>query len=206
MSLGDFAPAPNWRPSWNIAPTQDMLAVISDAEIGRVARTMRWGLIPSWSKTGKMEYATFNAKGETIDTTASFRGAWKAGRRCLVVTDGFYEWRKSDKQPFAIGRANGKLTVLAGLWETWKSSAGETVTSCTVITTEPNADMATIHNRMPVIMPEERWPVWLGEQDAEPGELKVLLAPYPGNDLLIWRVSPRVGNVGNNDASLIVTE
>ena len=139
LRLSDLAPAPNWRPSWNIAPTQDMLVVVRVAETGaRTPQIMHWGLIPSWSKEGKLKYPTFNAKAETVDTLASFRGAWKAGRRCLVVTDGFYEWRKGDKQPFAIARAKGKLTIIAGLRETWRSPAGETIKSCTVITTDSN--------------------------------------------------------------------
>jgi putative SOS response-associated peptidase YedK len=125
LKLSDFAPGPNWRPSWNIAPTQDMLVAVRDATTGeRVSQKMRWGLIPSWSKEPKLKYATFNAKADTIDTTVSFRGAWIAGRRCLVVTDGFYEWRKGDKQPFrhcsregqanGDGRPVGDLAILGG--------------------------------------------------------------------------------------------
>ena len=204
LRLSDLAPAPNWRPSWNIAPTQDMLVVVRDAETsGRVAQIMHWGLIPSWSKEGKLKYPTFNAKAETVDTLASFRGAWKAGRRCLVVTDGFYEWRKGDKQPFAIARAKGKLTIMAGLWETWRSPAGETIKSCTVITTDSNTLLAPLHDRMPVILAEEDWPAWLGEVPAESAELKALLKPYPSEDMALWPVDRRVGNVKNNDASLI---
>ena len=204
LRLGDFASAPNWRPSWNIAPTQDMLAVVRDAEVGRMARPMRWGLIPGWSKDEKPKYATFNAKGETVATAPAFRGAWKAGRRCLVVVDGFYEWRKTDKQPFAIGKAGGKLVVMAGLWETWRSEAGEMIASCTVITTDANAVVAPIHNRMPVILVEPEWPIWLGESLAGLGELKALFRPYPGDDLVIWPVGKRVGNVRNNDPALAV--
>ena len=115
LKFSDEAMAPNLRPSWNIAPTQDMLVAIRDPESGaRIPAVMRWGLIPSWSKEPKMQYPTFNAKAETVDKLASFRGAWKAGRRCLVVTDGFYEWRKGDKQPFAIACVNDRLTIMAG--------------------------------------------------------------------------------------------
>jgi putative SOS response-associated peptidase YedK len=204
LKLGPRSPALNLRPSWNIAPTQDMLCVLRDPATGeRVSHLMRWGLIPSWAKDEKMKYATFNAKAETIDTTASFRGAWKAGRRCLVVTDGFYEWRKGDKQPFAIARRKGELTVMAGLWEEWKSPSGEVIKSCTVITTNANDLIAKLHDRMPVILAEKDWPAWLGEVPATPQELKALLAPFPSEEMELWPVDKRVGNVRNNDPGLV---
>ncbi len=202
VKLGRHA-APNLRASWNIAPTHDMLCVIHDPTTGeRKAVKMRWGLIPSWAKDAKLKYPTFNAKAETAHEKPTFRGAWKAGRRCLVVTDGFYEWRKRDKQPFAIARVNGKLTLMAGLWEEWTSPEGEIITSCTVITTSANALLAPLHDRMPVILAEEDWPAWLGEDPATDAELRALLVPYPATDMTLWPVSKRVGNVRNNDAGL----
>jgi putative SOS response-associated peptidase YedK len=163
---------------------------------------MSWGLIPAWSKDGKMKFATFNAKAETVDTMASFRGAWRDGRRCLVVTDGFYEWRRRDKQPFAIARCKGALTVMAGLSEEWKSPSGEVIRSCTVITTTANDLIEPLHNRMPVILAKADWPAWLGEVPATSVELKALLRPFPSEDMELWPVSKRVGNVKNNDADL----
>lgn len=203
LRLSDLAPAPNWRPSWNIAPTQDMLTVVRDPEIGRAARVVRWGLIPSWSRDAKSKYATFNARAETVARSPAFRGAWRAGRRCLVVTDGFYEWRRGDKQPFAIGRADGKLTVLAGLWEVWRSPTGETLPSCTVITTDANELMQPLHDRMPVILAEDAWPAWLGETQVDARALGAMLAPYPLDDLVMWPVDRRVGNVRNDDPGLV---
>lgn len=202
LGLQDFEP-PNLRPSWNIAPTQDVLVVMLHPETGvRVSQKMRWGLIPSWSKEPKMKYPTFNAKAETVATLASFRGAWKAGRRCLVVMDGFYEWRKGDKQPFAIARVKNKLTVMAGLWEIWRAPSGETIKSCTVITTAANELLQTLHDRMPVILAEKDWPAWLGETKASEDDLKSLLVPYPSEDMVLWPVSKRVGNVKNDDPNL----
>jgi putative SOS response-associated peptidase YedK len=192
-----MAPAPNWRPSWNIAPTQDMFAVVRDGA-ARVPRPMRWGLIPAWSKEEKPKFATFNARAETVETAAAFRNAWRAGRRCLIVTDGFYEWRKSDKQPFCIQLASGKLTILAGLWEAWRAANGETVNSCTVLTTAPNRSMAALHDRMPVILDEADWPAWLGEESGPPGHLRRLLAPCPDAALKLWPVDRRIGNVRND--------
>src|ERR1041385_135828 len=100
--FADRFPAPNLKASWNIAPTDPMLTAVRDRETGtRRPVLMRWGLIPWWSKDMKLQFSTFNAKAEPVSTTPAFRDAWKDGRRCLVVTDGFYEWRKRDKQPFA---------------------------------------------------------------------------------------------------------
>ncbi len=218
LGSGPGAPAaPNFPASWNIAPTQDMLCVMLDGEGKRVAVTMRWGLIPRWAKEPKMKYPTFNAKAETVSELASFRGAWKAGRRCLVVTDGFYEWRKGDKQPFAIARVNDALTVMAGLWEDWTGPTGEHVRSCTVITTDANELLAPIHNRMPVILDEADWAVWLGEAPARgprvskdaglppagDAALKALLRPFPSEAMHLWPVDKRVGNVRNNDPTLV---
>jgi putative SOS response-associated peptidase YedK len=202
LKIGDRAP-PNPQASWNIAPTQDMLCVVYDAAMReRVAVKMHWGLIPRWSKDSKLKFPTFNARADTLADKATFRDAWKAGRRCLVVTDGFYEWRKGDKQPFAIACVNDDLTVMAGLWEAWKGPTGETITSCTIITTEANALLRPIHDRMPCILAEEHWPMWLGEVPASAADVKALLAPFPSRDMHLWPVSKRVGNVRNNDPSL----
>ena len=205
LKLSTLFAAPNLKPSWNIAPTEDMLCIVRDAKSGaRKPVKMRWGLIPAWAKEPKLKFTTFNARGEGVSETPAFRGAWRAGRRCLVVTDGFYEWRKSDKQPFAIGCLEGALTVMAGLWDEWKSPQGEIITSCTIITTSANDLLAPIHDRMPVILAETDWPAWLGEIPATEAELKALLKPYSAEGMRLWPVDKRVGNVRNNDASLIV--
>ena len=123
----------------------------------------------------------------------------------MVPVDSFYEWRKTatGKQPYALALADRGIIALAGLWENWRSPAGEWVRSFAIITTTPNELCAEIHNRMPVVLRPEAWPVWLGEQPADVPQLKALLAPYPSEDMIAWPVSTRVGNVRSNDSSLI---
>jgi putative SOS response-associated peptidase YedK len=205
LKLSTLFAAPNLKPSWNIAPTDDMLCVVRDLKSGgRKPVKMRWGLIPAWSKEAKLKFPTFNARAEGITATPAFRDAWRAGRRCLVITDGFYEWRKTDKQPFAIACVTGALTVMAGLWEAWTSPDGEVITSCTVITTAANALLAPIHDRMPVVLAEADWPAWLGEQPATETELLGLLKPFAADAMRLWPIDKRVGNVRNNDADLVI--
>jgi putative SOS response-associated peptidase YedK len=126
-------------------------------------------------------------------------------RRCLVPVDNFFEWKKtaSGKQPYAIALKSRGLMALAGLWENWHSPAGEWIRSFAIITTTPNELCAELHNRMPVVLKPDAWPAWLGEELADEAQLKALLAPYPADDMICWPVSARVGNVKNNDPTLI---
>ena len=139
---------------------------------------LRWGLIPYWAKDIKVGFANINAKAEGIETRPAFRQAFER-RRCLVPVDNFYEWKKTGtgKQPYAIALADRGIMALAGLWENWKSSAGEWVRSFAIVTTEPNELCAQLHNRMPVVLAPEGWPTWLGEEPADDAQLKALLAP-----------------------------
>jgi putative SOS response-associated peptidase YedK len=189
-------PAPNFPPSWNVAPTDSLPVVRYDAKAGQRSLDMlRWGLIPYWAKDIKVGFANINAKAEGIDSKPAFGKAFER-RRCLVPVDNFYEWKKTGtgKQPYAIALADRGIMALAGLWENWHSPAGEWVRSelC-----------AELHNRMPAVLKPEAWPLWLGEEPAEPAELKALLSPFPSEEMTCWPVSPRVGNVRNNDPSLI---
>jgi putative SOS response-associated peptidase YedK len=141
---------------------------------------------------------------EGIENKPAFRKSFDR-RRCLVPVDNFYEWRKTatGKQPYALALADRGIIALAGLWENWHSPAGEWIRSFAIVTTQPNELCAEIHNRMPVILKPDAWPVWLGEEPADEPRLKALLAPYPADDMICWPVSARVGNVRNNDSSLI---
>jgi putative SOS response-associated peptidase YedK len=199
-------PTPNFAPSWNVAPTDNLPIVRYDPKAGhRTLDLMRWGLVPYWSKDLKIGFSTINAMAETVDSKPVFRQAF-ARRRCIVPVDSFYEWKKLDaktKQPYAIALADRSLMALAGFWETWKEPAtNETIRSFTIVTTTPDELCADLHNRMPVILPPETWSTWLGEEPAEADQLKSVLVPYTG-EMVAWPVSQRVGNVKNNDPSLI---
>src|SRR6266446_6526786 len=143
-------PTPNFPPSWNVAPTDNLPIVRYDAKAGhRALDLMRWGLVPYWAKDIKIGFSTINAMAETVNSKAVFREAF-ARRRCIVPVDSFYEWKKLDdgktKQPYAIALADRSLMALAGLWETWKSRANaETVWSFTIVTTNPNALCSSLH-------------------------------------------------------------
>jgi len=194
--LGDY------RPRWNAAPTSDLPVVTSSPDRGRTLEVMRWGLIPSWAKDSKIARSTFNARAEGIGSKPAFRNAWKAGRRCLVVADGYYEWRQKDKQPFAMALGNRGLMTFAGLWDLWRAPDGATIKSFTIITTRANDLAASIHDRMPVILPPSCWPEWLGEIDATPDQLQAMLSPYPSERMTMWPVDRRVGNVRNDSPDL----
>ena len=217
FGIPDDYPAPNYASSWNVAPTDQLPIVRYNERAGhRTLDLMRWGLIPYWAKDIKIGFSTINAMAETVDTKPVFREAFRR-RRCLVPIEAFYEWKKldgpatptaksasKDKQFYAIALADRGIMALAGLWENWKSPAEEWVRSFTIITTTPNELCGAIHNRMPVILPPDRWSRWLGEEGGAEGEgLKSLLVPYPAEGMRAWPVSRRVGNVKNNDASLI---
>lgn len=147
----------------------------------RIAEEMRWGLIPAWSESDLLDYSTYNARGERVAETATYRGAWHKGRRCLVPAEGFYE----RKHFFFLREA--KLMMLAGLWDEWKNPIGGALRSYTIITTTPNELVGRVHDRMPVIIGRADWAKWLGEEPATEEQLKALLKPYPAE---LMDVSP----------------
>jgi len=199
FSIPAHRAAPNIAPSWNVAPTDPLPVVRYDVKAGeRSLDVMRWGLVPFWAKDIKVGSANINAKAEGIEGKPAFREAFQR-RRCLVPVDNFYEW----KQPYAVALADRGPMALAGLWENWRSPAGEWVRSFAIVTTAPNELCAELHDRMPVVLKPTNWPAWLGEEPADAVRLKALLAPYPAEEMTCWPVSARVGNVKNNDPSLI---
>ena len=189
-----------YRPRYNIAPTQPVLVVSVDPENGnRRAESMRWGLVPFWAKDLKIGYRMINAVAETAAGKPAFRAAFKK-RRCLILADGFFEWRKEGKEkiPTYIFQKSKTPFAFAGLWETWRSPEGEQVRSCTILTTTPNELIQPIHNRMPVILSQETEALWLDPMTEEAETLTPLLIPSPAEVLTSIVVSGYVNSAKNS--------
>ena len=200
LSIG-FEQNKDWAPKYNIAPTTQIPVVLSEDGV-RHLELMRWGLVPSWAKEIGT-FSTFNARADGLIGKPMFRGAWKAQRRCIIPASSFFEWRKPDKQPFAIAPGNKGPMAFAGLWDEWTPKGGTPLRSCTIITCAPNELLKPIHDRMPVILGEEDWAEWLGEEPANENELLKLLKPLAAERLTMWKVGNAVGNVKNQGANLI---
>ncbi len=165
---------PNFTPDYNIAPTRQVV-IIRQQENVRKANYARWGLIPGWVKDYKSIKPLFNAKSETIQEKPSFKDSFKK-RRCLIPASGFYEWK--DKNPHYIKVLNSSVFAFAGLWSHWYYN-GETLESCTILTTVPNELISKLHHRMPVILKPEDYALWLDETKNEREELEHLFIPFP---------------------------
>jgi putative SOS response-associated peptidase YedK len=192
-------------PRYNIAPSQ-AIAVVRHMPGKSYCHLnmLRWGLIPYWAKDMKIGYKLINARGETLTQKPSFRSAFRK-RRCLIVADGFYEWKHSGKtkQPFYVQLKKGAVFGFAGLWESWKSLDGNIVESCTIITTSPNELIREIHDRMPVILHAEQYETWLQNSTPEL-TLQELLMPYPADEMEAYRVSSEVNSPKNDSATCLV--
>ncbi|MNN41756.1 putative SOS response-associated peptidase YedK [compost metagenome] len=165
---------------------------------------LRWGLVPSWAKDDKICSKMINARAETITEKPAFNQLL-ASRRCIIPADGFYEWqqRGNTKQPFRIVMNDGGIFSFAGLYDIWSDPNGNKLSTCTIITTEPNALMADIHNRMPVILRQEDEIEWLDRENTNVPSLLKLLRPYDTNKMRAYPVSSAVGNVRNNSPELL---
>jgi putative SOS response-associated peptidase YedK len=198
---------PDAPPRYNIAPTQPVLAVASDAP--DKYDFFFWGLVPPWAKDPSVGNKMINARGETLADRPAFRKAYQR-RRCLIPADGFYEWKKLDKdaagakgkakakQPMYVRMRSREPFAFAGLWETWRSPEGKDLRSCTIITTHPNQLMAQMHDRMPVILPREQYRQWLDDRDRPPEELSKLLVPYSSEEMEATPVSTLVNSPKND--------
>ncbi len=193
---------PDLQPRYNVAPSQGVACVRAGLPSRkREAVTLRWGLLPSWAKDPAMGMKFINARAETVAEKPSFRQPFRE-RRCLVPADGYYEWKRegSRKQPYHIRLNSERPFAFAGLWDRWTGADGQTIESCAILTTTPNERLASIHDRMPVILPPVAYEPWLdpGLQDAM--RLVPFLTPYPADAMIAVPVSRLVNDPRVDDA------
>ena len=205
-------------PNFNVAPTQDVLAVLGDAAGGREVHPFHWGLVPSWAKEVKIGSKMINARAETLGEKPAFKGLFKK-HRLIIPMDGFYEWQQGpagaaltkagtpSKTPMFIHRADGAPLAVAGLWATWRDRAAGSdapwLHSCTIITTAANATMAPVHDRMPALLAESVWSEWLDPSNHDVADLQRLLLPAANDILTFHPVGTAVNNVRNNGPELL---
>jgi putative SOS response-associated peptidase YedK len=190
---------------FNVAPTQNILAVVERDE-HRFVTTYRWGLIPPWAENAKIGVQMINARSETVADKPSFRTPFRKNR-CIIPANAFYEWQRAGttKVPHAIVRQDKRPLALAGLWTSWRDPATEEkVRSCTIITTTANQTLSSIHDRMPVILPDEVWDEWLDPANSDVPALQSLLVPSANDVVRAYRVSTLVNNVRNDSPELLV--
>ena len=193
----------DYQTSYNIAPSQQVAAVINDGSKNRLGY-LRWGFIPSWAKDESVGYKMINARAETLSEKRSFKKAYHK-QRCLIVADSFYEWRRMEegKVPFCIKLKSSEPFGFAGLWESWQSPEVKIIHSCAIITTNANEAVSSVHDRMPVILKREEEKSWLNPKLHDTQILNQLLAPYKSEEMDIYQVSKDVNSPRNNSARLI---
>ncbi|WP_028548713.1 SOS response-associated peptidase [Paenibacillus sp. UNC451MF] len=203
--LGDSIAA-KYAPRYNIAPGQWIPSIIGGETVQeRRLGELRWGLVPNWSKDEKSGANPINLRAETVTEKPSFQRLLTR-KRCLIPSDGFYEWNKtgkSSKQPIRFTLKDGALFGMAGLYDTWIQADGGRLHTCTIITTTPNRLVASIHERMPVILNSESESIWLDRTITDVQRLKPLLAPYPAELMTSYEVDPKVGNVRYDEPDCI---
>jgi putative SOS response-associated peptidase YedK len=199
-----FLQQEEYLPSYNVAPSQSVLAVINNGKHNRMG-FLRWGLIPPWTKDLSIGHKMINARAETLSEKPSYKNALKK-QRCLIIADSFYEWKRIDsktKVPMRIKLKSNELFAMAGLWEKWKSPDGKYIYSCSVITTTPNQLVKDIHDRMPAILLPEDEKKWLNPSLDDPKQLNEFLKPLEAELMDAHEVSTLVNSPKNNSIELI---
>ncbi len=202
LAIEEWENPDNYIPNYNIAPTQSSPILIDNGK--RIVKAMRWGLIPSWAKDDKFGSRMINARIETLLEKPSYRNL-VSSNRCIVITDGYYEWKRTGdgKVPYYLKDPNDKLLPMAGLYDMWKHPDGFLIPSYTIITKEAQKDLATIHNRMPVILPQEHLDEWLKTENSSVSEaLKLAKNSKPTFEK--YPVSFLVNSVKNNSPDCIL--
>ena len=196
------APTIEAAPRYNIAPTQEVVSILSNGSAH--LDLLLWGLIPSWAKDASIGSKMINARAETLAEKPSFKRLLRS-KRCLIVADGFYEWKKENggKTPMYITLKNGAPFAFAGLWDHWRSPDGQELRTCTIVTTQPNEVVAPIHDRMPAILLPDARQMWLDSELHDEQALLPLLAPYPAAEMKARAVSRLVNDPKREGAELI---
>jgi len=199
---------PELMPRYNIAPTQSVAALRVAAEGRRSLVMLHWGLVPHWAKERAIGNRMINARSETLAEKPAYRDAFRR-RRCLVLADGWYEWQAAPggKQPWFVRLRDPRPIAFAGLWERWKDPArGELLESCTIVTTDASESVRKIHDRMPVVLPEQSWDRWMDPAYSDADALSKMLGPYDTKALQAWTVSRLVNAPKNEGPKLIEAE
>lgn len=192
---------------YNVAPTTPVYAVVRH-EGRRVLVAFRWGLVPPWADDPRIGGRMINARAETVAEKPAFRDSFRR-KRCLVPTDGFYEWKREpdgSKTPYYVRAADGDPLALAGLWAAWRDRGdpdAEALRTCTVVTTDANASLRSLHHRMPVVLPRDAWDEWLDPANDDVAALVHLLRPAPDDLLVASPVGDAVNNVRNDSPELL---
>lgn len=188
---------------YNIAPTQNILAIRHSPD-GREGGMFKWGLIPSWAKDASIGAKLINARSETVAEKPSFRESFKR-RRCIIPADGFYEWQRTGgkKQPFYFRLKDDRLFGFAGLWDKWRSPDGESLETCSLLTTEANEVLRPVHDRMPVILHSDDYDLWLDEDVRKQDLRQELLRPYPASEIAAYPVSMAINRPAHQGEELV---
>jgi putative SOS response-associated peptidase YedK len=201
-ALFGYSEQPNFPPRYNVAPTQP-IAIVRLIDGKRQFALVRWGLLPSWVKDPKNFTLLINARGESVAEKPAFRAAMKR-RRCLIPADGFYEWKATGarKQPHYVRAKSGEPLAFAGLWETWTGPNGEELETAAIVTTRANKMLASLHERMPVIVPPNAFDLWLDCANVDAETATALIAPAPEALLEAYEVSTAVNRTANDNPQL----
>lgn len=198
-----YAEQPNFPPRYNVAPTQP-IPIVRMTDGARHFALVRWGLIPSWVKDPKAFTLLINARGESVNDKPAFRNAMRY-RRCLIPADGFYEWKRDGAvpRPYHVRLKGGGPFAFAGLWESWSGPNGEEVETAAIVTTDANSALRPIHERMPVMLEEDAYDLWLDCRNVDAMTASALIAPIRDERIEAYEISPAVNKVANDGSDLI---
>jgi len=190
--------------NYNVAPSQTMPVIVDGTETRHI-ELMQWGLVPAWAKDSKIGSRLINARSESVFDKPVWRHVIRS-HRCLVPANGFYEWKNgstAQKQPYYVHPLSETLFAFAGVWDRWREPGGEVLKTYSIVTTEPNEEISTIHNRMPVILYKEEEAAWIDPTNDQPEDIAPFLHPYEDGGLELYPISQNVNSPSNNNPALL---